>query len=35
MVIWRATTTKQIGFACFEPGHFEAGMRGTVSVVPG
>jgi len=35
MVIWRATTTKPIGFACFEPGHFEAGMRGTVSVVPG
>jgi len=35
MVVWRATTTKRIGFACFEPGHFEAGMRGTVSVVPG
>jgi uncharacterized cupredoxin-like copper-binding protein len=35
MVVWRATSTKPIGFACFEPGHFEAGMRGTVTVVPG
>ena len=34
MIVWPAKSAKPIGFACFEPGHFEAGMRGTVSVVP-
>ena len=29
------TQTTQLGMACFEPGHFEAGMRGTLKVVPG
>lgn len=24
----------ELGMACFEPGHFEAGMRGTVKVMP-
>ena len=27
--------TTQLGMACFEPGHFEAGMRGTLMVAPG
>ena len=27
--------TTQLGMACFEPGHFEAGMRGTLKVAPG
>lgn len=30
---WRFTSNKSLGMACFEPGHFEAGMRGTIEVV--
>jgi uncharacterized cupredoxin-like copper-binding protein len=27
-------TGEQLGMACFEPGHYEAGMRGVLKVVP-
>jgi uncharacterized cupredoxin-like copper-binding protein len=31
------TFSKQgtVSIACFEPGHFEAGMKGSISVQPG
>jgi len=31
-LIWQFTKTGTVDFACLEPGHFEAGMTGTVSV---
>ncbi|HEY4069459.1 MAG TPA: cupredoxin family protein [Burkholderiaceae bacterium] len=31
-VIWRFTTDGSVGFACLQPGHFDAGMRGQVDV---
>jgi uncharacterized cupredoxin-like copper-binding protein len=31
-VIWQFTKTGQVDFACLQPGHFEAGMKGQVSV---
>ena len=33
-LIWTFTDAGVLHIACFEPGHFEAGMRGTVSVLP-
>jgi len=31
-LIWQFTKAGSIDFACLEPGHFDAGMRGAVSV---
>ena len=31
-LIWQFTKAGTFDFACLQPGHFEAGMRGTVSV---
>ncbi len=31
-VIWRFTTDGSVGFACLQPGHLEAGMKGEVDV---
>ena len=31
-VIWRFTRTGQIDFACLQPGHYDAGMKGFVKV---
>jgi len=31
---WTFTWAGQVGVGCFEPGHYQAGMRGTVSVSP-
>lgn len=31
-VIWKFTTAGKISFACLQPGHYEAGMKGLVSV---
>lgn len=31
-LIWQFTQAGTFDFACLQPGHFEAGMRGTVSV---
>jgi uncharacterized cupredoxin-like copper-binding protein len=31
-MIWRFTKAGTVEFACLEPGHFEAGMRGAVQV---
>jgi uncharacterized cupredoxin-like copper-binding protein len=31
-LVWRFTRAGTFDFACLEPGHFEAGMKGTVGV---
>ena len=31
-LVWQFTKTGTVDFACLEPGHFEAGMRGKVTV---
>lgn len=31
-VIWQFTKPGKVGFACLQPGHFEAGMKGRVTV---
>ena len=32
-VIWRFTKAGKIDFACLQPGHYDAGMKGAVAVV--
>lgn len=32
-IVWKFTLTGSVGFACFEDGHFDAGMRGEIVVV--
>ena len=34
-VIWRFTKAGQVDFACLQPGHYDAGMKGLVSVATG
>lgn len=34
-VLWRFTKSGQVDFACLQPGHFEAGMKGMVNVAGG
>jgi len=31
---WTFTKAGQVSVGCFEPGHYQAGMRGTVTVLP-
>ena len=31
-LIWKFTTSGKVDFACLQPGHFEAGMKGEVAV---
>lgn len=31
-IVWRFTRGGSVEFACLQPGHFEAGMRGAVQV---
>jgi uncharacterized cupredoxin-like copper-binding protein len=33
-IVWQFTRPGQFSFACLVPGHFEAGMRGTIVVKP-
>ncbi len=33
-LMWTFTDAGVLHLACFEPGHYEAGMRGTISVLP-
>ena len=33
-LVWTFTDAGVLHTACFEPGHYEAGMRGTISVLP-
>lgn len=33
-IVWRFNQAGQFDFACLLPGHFEAGMRGTIIVAP-
>ena len=34
-IIWQFTKAGKVDFACLQPGHFEAGMKGVVTVVDG
>ena len=34
-VIWRFTKAGKVDFACLQPGHYDAGMKGLVSVAAG
>ena len=34
-VIWKFTQAGKIDFACLQPGHYDAGMKGAVAVAPG
>ncbi len=34
-VIWRFTKSGKVDFACLQPGHFDAGMKGLVNVAAG
>jgi uncharacterized cupredoxin-like copper-binding protein len=34
-VIWKFTKAGKIDFACLQPGHYDAGMKGRVNVAPG
>lgn len=34
-IIWQFTKAGQIDFACLQPGHYDAGMKGAVNVVAG
>ena len=34
VLVWTFTDAGVLHMACFEPGHYEAGMRGTISVLP-
>ena len=33
-VVWTFTKSGQVDFACLQPGHYEAGMKGRISVQP-
>ena len=34
-VIWRFTKAGKVDFACLQPGHYDAGMKGAVAVAAG
>ena len=34
-VVWRFTKAGKVDFACLQPGHYEAGMKGAVTVAAG
>ncbi len=34
VLTWTFTDAGVVHMACFEPGHYDAGMRGTISVLP-
>ncbi len=31
-VVWQFTRAGKVDFACLQPGHYDAGMKGTVNV---
>jgi uncharacterized cupredoxin-like copper-binding protein len=31
-VVWRFTSSGKVDFACLQPGHYDAGMKGLVNV---
>jgi uncharacterized cupredoxin-like copper-binding protein len=33
-VVWRFTRSGRVAFACLQPGHYDAGMKGAVAVAP-
>jgi len=33
-VVWRFTRPGRVAFACLQPGHYDAGMKGAVAVAP-
>lgn len=34
-VVWQFTKAGTVDFACLQPGHYDAGMKGSVTVTPG
>lgn len=34
-VVWQFTKTGKVDFACLQPGHYDAGMKGAVAVAAG
>ena len=34
VLTWTFDKTESLAMACFEPGHYEAGMKGVITVVP-
>jgi len=34
-IIWQFTKAGKVDFACLQPGHFDAGMKGLVAVIGG
>ena len=34
-VVWQFTRAGKVNFACLQPGHYDAGMKGLVKVAPG
>ncbi len=34
-IVWQFTKAGKVDFACLEPGHYDAGMKGSVTVVGG
>lgn len=34
-VIWQFTKAGKVDFACLQPGHYDAGMKGAVTVAKG
>ena len=34
-IVWRFTTAGKVDFACLQPGHYDAGMKGLVTVAAG
>jgi uncharacterized cupredoxin-like copper-binding protein len=34
-VVWRFTRAGKVDFACLQPGHYDAGMKGLVTVAQG
>ncbi len=33
-IVWRFTKSGKVDFACLQPGHYDAGMKGLVTVAP-
>ena len=34
-IVWQFTKAGTVDFACLQPGHYDAGMKGAVAVAPG
>jgi Uncharacterized copper-binding protein len=34
-IVWKFTKSGKVDFACLQPGHYDAGMKGAVTVAAG